>query len=149
MRATDASLLSALPSIPSSGRGQTWPDARNLASLPRRELPAGLERHEKRHSDSLFQNGKFGNLRSRPRRRHSEAGYPPLCLRTPGRDSKSLWGDWDGMKRGETKEWWPETGLNRRRRPFQGLNNLYLQLLTSLRGPPKYGEIRVKRANHG
>ena len=24
------------------------------------------------------------------------------------------------MGRGETDEWWPETGLNRRRRPFQG-----------------------------
>jgi hypothetical protein len=45
--------------------------------------------------------------------------------------------------------WWPETGLNRRRRPFQGLNNLYLQLLRRLRGSPKYGEIRVKRVNHG
>ena len=33
--------------------------------------------------------------------------------------------------------------------PFQGLNNLYLQLLTGLHGPPKYSEIRVKRANHG
>ena len=45
--------------------------------------------------------------------------------------------------------WWPGTGLNRRRRPFQGVNNLYLQLLIGLRGLPKYGEIRVKRANHG
>src|ERR1017187_357246 len=27
---------------------------------------------------------------------------------------------WDHVGRGETKWWWPETGLNRRRRPFQG-----------------------------
>ena len=53
------------------------------------------------------------------------------------------------MGRGETGVSWPETGLDRRRRPFQGLNNLYLQLLTGLRGPPKYGVIRVRRANHG
>jgi len=40
-------------------------------------------------------------------------------------------------------------GVIARRRPFQGVNNLYQQLLTGLRGSPKYGEIRVKRANHG
>jgi hypothetical protein len=47
------------------------------------------------------------------------------------------------------KMWWPETGLNRRRRPFQGLNKLCFQLLTSLRWSPKYSEIHVIRANHG
>ena len=29
-------------------------------------------------------------------------------------------GGWDRVGRGETEEWWPGTGLNRRRRPFQG-----------------------------
>ena len=29
-------------------------------------------------------------------------------------------GIWNRVGRGETDEWWPETGLNRRRRPFQG-----------------------------
>jgi hypothetical protein len=43
----------------------------------------------------------------------------------------------------------PETGLNRRRRPFKGVNNLYLQLLTGLGGLPEHGGIRIKRANHG
>jgi hypothetical protein len=46
-------------------------------------------------------------------------------------------------------EWWPETGSNRRRRPFQGGNKQYLQLLTCRMGPPKYAEIRLKRGNHG
>ncbi len=27
---------------------------------------------------------------------------------------------WNRVERGETEEWWPGTGLNRRRRPFQG-----------------------------
>ena len=27
---------------------------------------------------------------------------------------------WNVVGRGETREWWPGTGLNRRRRPFQG-----------------------------
>ena len=44
---------------------------------------------------------------------------------------------------------WPETGLNRRRRPFQGVNKQYLQLLTRRRDTSKYAEIRVKRLNHG
>ena len=39
--------------------------------------------------------------------------------------------------------------MNRRRRPFQGVNNLYLQLLRRLAGLPKYGEIRIKRTNQG
>jgi hypothetical protein len=47
------------------------------------------------------------------------------------------------------KEWWPERGLNRRRRPFQGVNKQYLQLLKRRRGTPSYAEIRVRRANHG
>jgi hypothetical protein len=40
-------------------------------------------------------------------------------------------------------------GRGCRRRPFQGVNNQYLQLFTRRSGLPKYGEIRVKRANHG
>jgi hypothetical protein len=55
----------------------------------------------------------------------------------------------DDPGRGRRKQWWPETGLNRRRRPFQGLNKLCFQLLRGLRGLPEYGEIRVKRVNHG
>ena len=39
--------------------------------------------------------------------------------------------------------------MNRRRRPFQGVNNLYLQLLTRRHKTLKYAEIRVRRANHG
>jgi len=35
-----------------------------------------------------------------------------------------------------------------RRRPFQGVNSLYLQVLTRRRGPPKYAEIHVRRTNH-
>jgi hypothetical protein len=31
-----------------------------------------------------------------------------------------LWGLWVGMRQGKTEGWWPETGSNRRRRPFQG-----------------------------
>ena len=45
--------------------------------------------------------------------------------------------------------WVPETGLNRRRRPSQGVNNMCFQLLTRIRGLPKYGKIRVLRANRG
>ena len=39
--------------------------------------------------------------------------------------------------------------MNRRRRPFQGVNNQYLQLLTRHTRPQIYAEIRVKRLNHG
>jgi len=35
------------------------------------------------------------------------------------------------------------------RRPFQCVNMLYFQLLTELHGLPRYGEMRVRRANHG
>src|SRR5580658_3394127 len=54
-----------------------------------------------------------------------------------------------GSASGATANWieqekqWPETELNRRRGPFQGVNKLYLQLLTRLRGLPKYSEMRV------
>jgi hypothetical protein len=40
-------------------------------------------------------------------------------------------------------------GLNRRRRPFQGGNEQYLQLLTGRGSTPKYAIKRVKRLNHG
>src|SRR5208337_2282772 len=39
-----------------------------------------------------------------------------LCLQET-EDSDEIW---YAVGRGETKEWWPGTGLNRRRRPFQG-----------------------------
>jgi hypothetical protein len=38
---------------------------------------------------------------------------------------------------------------NGRRRPLQGVNNQYLQLPTRRWGPPEYGEIRARGANHG
>ena len=44
------------------------------------------------------------------------------------------------------KGWWPGGD---RRRPFQGVNNQYFQLLRRLRALPKYAKIGVKRANHG
>ncbi len=33
-------------------------------------------------------------------------------------------------------EWWPGTGLNRGRRPFQGVNNLYFNYLEAFVGRP-------------
>jgi hypothetical protein len=46
-------------------------------------------------------------------------------------ETKGLREIWYVVGRCETKQWWPETGLNRRRRPFQGLLPSFLSGLES------------------